>query len=281
MVVWRSPRFWLATITLGLAAMGIALRFTADNATSAVYVLIPTALALTVVLARPAKTTTGIMMRWLTFAMLVPVVLVWESIICMVFIAPLFYAIGLLIVWISNATSDRPSRLSVVAVPLLLLSLEGVLPITTAERTNAVVHTTDVDAPAEDVWHRLAHRRGLLPAAGGWVGLLARPTSTAGEGLAPRDRRVVEFDDGVLVLEVAEAGAGHVSYHVVSDTTPVSDLMEWMEVTVTVEDLGDRSRVTWTVEYERQLDPAWYFGPMQQLAVAEAVEYLAREFTTP
>jgi hypothetical protein len=37
---------------------------------------------------------------------------------------------------------------------------------------------------------------------------------------------------------------------------------------------GGRTRIALTVKYHRLLDPAWYFGPMQQLAAEQSARYL-------
>jgi hypothetical protein len=37
---------------------------------------------------------------------------------------------------------------------------------------------------------------------------------------------------------------------------------------------GGRTRVSLTVKYHRLLDPAWYFGPMEQLAAEQSARYL-------
>ncbi len=41
------------------------------------------------------------------------------------------------------------------------------------------------------------------------------------------------------------------------------------------------TRVTWSVRYRRDLDPAWYFGPMERYAVRLAAGYLIDSVATP
>lgn len=38
-----------------------------------------------------------------------------------------------------------------------------------------------------------------------------------------------------------------------------------------------RTKVALTVHYERALDPAWYFGPMQRFAVEQSAQYLIEQ----
>jgi hypothetical protein len=39
--------------------------------------------------------------------------------------------------------------------------------------------------------------------------------------------------------------------------------------------------VTWTIRYRRDLDPAWYFGPMERFIVKRAADYLIDSVATP
>ena len=44
---------------------------------------------------------------------------------------------------------------------------------------------------------------------------------------------------------------------------------------------GDRTQVTWTLAYERALDPAWYFGPWERYATRLAAGYLIDAVARP
>jgi hypothetical protein len=51
---------------------------------------------------------------------------------------------------------------------------------------------------------------------------------------------------------------------------------------VTWEPIGrDATRVTWTLRYRRDLDPAWYFGPWERYATRLAAGYLIDAVATP
>jgi hypothetical protein len=44
---------------------------------------------------------------------------------------------------------------------------------------------------------------------------------------------------------------------------------------------ANHTEVTWTMSFRRQLDPAWYFAPMQRAAVREAASYMIATNATP
>ena len=87
---------------------------------------------------------------------------------------------------------------------------------------------------------------------------------------------------GDLVLELAESTPGRVRWRAVSDTSHMTHFLTWREVVVEWKTV-DRARteVTWTLRYDRGLDPAWYFGPWERYAVRLAAGYLIDSVATP
>ena len=44
---------------------------------------------------------------------------------------------------------------------------------------------------------------------------------------------------------------------------------------------AETTQVTWRIDSERRLDPAWYFAPWQRYAVGLSAEYLIDTVATP
>ena len=44
---------------------------------------------------------------------------------------------------------------------------------------------------------------------------------------------------------------------------------------------GRGSRVSWSLRYRRELDPAWYFGPWERYGVGLAAGYLIDNLAAP
>jgi len=42
-----------------------------------------------------------------------------------------------------------------------------------------------------------------------------------------------------------------------------------------------QTRVRWSLTYERRLDPAWYFGPLESAVTTLAADYLIQSAATP
>ena len=71
-------------------------------------------------------------------------------------------------------------------------------------------------------------------------------------------------------------------WRAVSDDSHMIHYLTWLESCVEWRALGpEQTSVTWRLRYRRDLDPAWYFGPLEQIAVARAADYLIDAVATP
>ena len=87
---------------------------------------------------------------------------------------------------------------------------------------------------------------------------------------------------GDLILQLEEARAGFVRWRAVSDSSHMTHFLTWREVMVQWEPAGAyTTKVTWTLRYRRDLDPSWYFGPLERYAVRLAAGYLIESVATP
>ena len=84
------------------------------------------------------------------------------------------------------------------------------------------------------------------------------------------------------MLEVAESAPGRVRFRAVSDTSHLDHWLHWLGSEVRWEAAGQSwTRVTWTVHFERGLDPAWYFGIPERFVVRQCAAYLVKTCATP
>jgi hypothetical protein len=208
--------------------------------------------------------------------------------------APLFLGIGVLIGFFADRWAKRKSNRdqlhALVPIPLLaLLSLEGTTPRLSLNRHESVVVTRTLSATPAQVAAALAAppRFEIRP-----TGILAIgfpvPLEGTGSPLELGKRRTVHFSGGEgrppgdLELEVVEAVSGRVRFRAVSDTSHLNHWLHWLGSDIRWEPLGNNStRVTWTVHFERGLDPAWYFGVPERFVVRRCAEYLLRTCATP
>ncbi|MGA2887927.1 MAG: hypothetical protein ABSE51_07735 [Terracidiphilus sp.] len=83
-------------------------------------------------------------------------------------------------------------------------------------------------------------------------------------------------------MRVAENRPGYVRFETVSDTSKLTQWIAWTSSEVQWKQIdAAHSLVNWRVHFERQLDPAWYFGPLERVAVHEAAKYLIEANAMP
>ncbi len=251
--------------------------------TSAMFLGLPAVLAVVLTLTPKAKSATGAILKGITLFLLILAPLLGEGYLCILIAAPLFYMVGVVVgAIVDHARAKKGATLSCVALVLFPFCGEGVFPALTFDRVQMVETTRVVSEPVGVVEARLARSPRLetaVPAA--YKVGFPRPLAAWGEGLAVGNLRTVRFSgaegdpEGNLVMRVSERGPGYARFDTVSDGSKLTQWLRWRDSVVKWEPVdGGHTRVTWRIEYERGLDPAWYFGVWERVCVHEAAEYL-------
>ena len=262
--------------------------------TAALFIGMPALLATAAVFI-PARSAKGVACKSVTIGLLISLIFLGEGVMCVLMTAPLFYLVALFVGAMIDSSRRDDNRYNVLsclaALSLVPMSLEGVVPMTTIARSTVVSETRVVDSPAEAVAAALLERPRFdrpLPA------LLAksfpRPIATSVDGrtirVAMRGGEMklngMEPKTGTLVLERVEARPGFVRWHAASDDSHMRHFLTWQSSEVEWHAIdAHTTRVTWSVRYRRDLDPAGYFGPMERYAVRLAAGYLIDSVATP
>jgi hypothetical protein len=293
-----SRRQWVSRWTL----VGIVVAFAAANVayrllhvgrleqTAALFIGLPSFLAILLALSVRPRSPMGIIMAGITFALLLSGPLLGEGFICIVMAAPLFYFVGWVVGLIVEVIRDRwrqhrpddpspPTAIYGLALlPLLLLSLEGVHPALSFPREETITVRRVLNLAPDQVEAALASPPRFDRELPFYLGLgFPRPTQGEGAGLDVGDRRSVRFGRGAreLTLEVVDRGPNQVRFRAVSDSTRIAQWLGWQDAAVEWHEVGAGiTEVRWTQSYQRRLDPAWYFAPWERYAVGLAAEYL-------
>jgi hypothetical protein len=298
----RRARFAAASIIVAVAIASFMYRFLVSHnlqQTAALFIGIPSLIAIVVVFGVSPRSAVGVACKAVTVGLLVSMLFLQEGILCVLMSAPLFYAVAIVIVTLIRLARGPESHSITHSLAVLLivipLSFEGVTPLTTVSRRESVTQEKVIAASFDAVERALFAqprferrlpiylRAGFPMAASTEIRTVGNETQwvirvRGGEmrlnGMEPRE--------GDLVLALDDHGPGQIRWRALSDSSHMTHFLFWREIVVTWEPVtANTTRVTWTMRYDRGLDPAWYFGPMEHYAVGLAAGYLIDTVATP
>jgi hypothetical protein len=254
---------------------------------AAMFLGIPTVLAVMIALTPKTKTVTGGILKGITLALLVIAPLVGEGYVCILFAAPLFYVVGIVVgsivdFAVRRRRESRTTTISCVALILLPMCLEGTTPRLTWPREQSVAATRIVAASPEEVELTLAQSPRVDTRLPPFLSIgFPRPLEAHGDGLLPGATRTIHFSGaegdppGDLVLRVTERRPGYVRFETVSDGSKLTQWIRWQSSEIEWKPVDPaHTAVTWRIHFQRQLDPAWYFIPWERAALREAAGFL-------
>jgi len=296
-----KSRVALTAVILAVTAASLwyrAVVFHGLGQTSALFIGVPVVLAIVVIFTTTPQSATGVACKAVTVGMLLSALFLWEGFLCIVMAAPLFYFVAIMLTYALGRLRERRARTLHSSLLVLLvapMSLEGVTNLTTLNRAEVVTRSQIVHASPAAVERALFDRPRfdrVLPRylqAG-----FPRPTASRIERRDAGPRWVITLRGGEtflngtapttgdLTMQLEEARPGFVRWRAVSDTSHMIHFLTFRESIVGWEPIdAQTTRVTWTIRYDRGLDPAWYFGPMQRYAVGLTAGYLIDAVATP
>ncbi len=123
---------------------------------------------------------------------------------------------------------------------------------------------------------------------GGLLQLFPMPDRIAAGSLTPgavhevhytyRRWFVTNVHQGRTLLEIGDVGDRHVTTRILHDTSYIASYLRLRGTRIELTPIDARTtRVELTAEFDRLLDPGWYFGPLQRYAVSEMAEFLIQE----
>ena len=268
--------------------------------TSLLYCLVPYCVAIVIYLFMPQPQGRY---RWQRFGrhmfsamivMLATSALLFEGFLCVLMFMPIyifFAIIGFAFApkeWPTKKTSDV-FRVSVVPVLVAMLSLEGVNASLSLEREYSVTRTKLVNLSPEKIYDNLKQPIHLDAERSTFLSLFPLPNHIEAGSLNTGDIHKAHFKykrwglDGVNVkmgetwLKMASVEPLHIRTEVVKDTSYFSHYLTIHGTDIRLKPIDENStEISLTINYRRELDPAWYFGPMQKSAIEESGDYLIK-----
>ncbi|WP_299194666.1 hypothetical protein [uncultured Litoreibacter sp.] len=242
---------------------------------------------------RSDDTVAGHVLRHVRSAMIVMLAssaLLMEGFICVLFMIPI-YLLGALLAYVfmeirQNART-RNSQMKAYAIPALvaLLSIEGLTAATSLPRFQTVSVTRELPATAAELQANMAKPITFNNDRTWLLSVFPLPVQVNAGSLNAGDTHSLDFiykrwfftlaKRGQMHLHLDEVRPDYIHTTVTKNTSYLAGYMDidGTEVHFHEQDNGT-TRVTLTLRYESHLDPSWYFGPLQSLAMRQSADYL-------
>jgi hypothetical protein len=286
----KKPQWPIHTI-LSITAASVLYRLIVLNGkeqSAILFIGIPVILAILLYQSPNAKSPMGKIMKGITLFLLIFGILFIEGLICILLAAPLFYFVGFLVGLILNLANRSPNnggKIKCVALgALLLTSIEGSHQLVSFERTETIELSQQLSISAADAKMTLAAGPSIdLASLPLFLKLgFPQPQSIQGSSLEVGSIWRVHFaggegEPGDLVVRVQESTATRVRFVVDSDSSHIAHWLDWKDVIWTFTDTPNGCLVALTVNYDRQLDPGWYFAPAERFGVRQASQFFLDE----
>lgn len=263
------------------------------DASAAFYIGLPALIAVMVIMTERSKNLMGATMKGISLALLLSVPLLQEGFLCVLFAAPLFYAIGAITVFIVNGfrdkeTGNKPLRAWAPMLILAVAATEGTTKELSFDRDNTVTVEKVINASAVDVAAKLQQPASFDKDVPLFLRIFPQPSDVISEGDMQR-MHFVYFKHiwftakaGDVVFRITDQDDRHIHSDVISDNSYLHTYMDWKSSRVDWEAIDTQhTRVRWTIRYARKLDPAWYFAPLEEYAVNKVAEMLIDNAATP
>lgn len=140
----RPEHFWLASFVVALTVGSLLYRsLVREDLThsAAMFLGVPAVLAILLAFTPKAKSLTGGIVKGITLFLLVMAPLLGEGYLCILIASPIFYLVGIIVGLLADSQRKRrKATLSCVAIVLLPMCLEGIVPQLTLSRDQSVDH---------------------------------------------------------------------------------------------------------------------------------------------
>ena len=237
-------------------------------------------------------------LRISTIIFLATSIILFEGFICVAMFMPIYYllvSLGFAAGALFEPSKDKQSHndlndtFKAYALPVIVLMMvtEGLTPMTTVERNGAATFVADSHQTVEQLQVNMAKPIAFGEDRHWFLKLFPLPDQVFAGSLKQGDIHKLHFTykrwiftnehKGEMHVKIAKVSADHIRTEITRNDSYLSNYMHIDGTDVRFTPLPNgKTRVALTVRYERSLDPAWYFGPMQYVAARQS----AKQFLT-
>lgn len=287
-------------LLIGVAsiAVRVLIHYEFDNS-ALLYIGIPYLISLAIVIYKPIETREEWWHQYRDHSLtalvvfLASSVVLFEGFICVLFFLPIYFlavSIAFFISWISATRKRRRGSTYISVLPLLLIgaSLEGTSDTLSMNRDSHVIVTKVANMSPRDVMRNIAEPFDLQKDRHWMLSIFPMPYEIEAGSLNPGDIHVVRTryhrwfftntHEGELQLQIVDVEENRIRTRFIYDSTFFSSYLTPVGTEITLVELSPgKTEITLKIDYRRELDPAWYFHPLQQYGVTKMADFLIDE----
>ena len=224
--------------------------------------------------------------------MLASSAIIFEGFLCVLFAAPIYIFFALL-AFAVMPNRDDPERFkqadvfkaSFVPLAVMVISIEGLTDTTSFPREEVITRTHVLNLTPEQIHANLAKPVHLEEGRSKFLSIFPLPDRIDAPAFAQGQTHTAYFTyrrwgftnvhRGETQLHIKTVEPLLVETEITKNTSYFSHYLTIHGTRIEMAPQTDgRTAVSLTIRYRRDLDPAWYFGPMQRRAIGESADYL-------
>lgn len=224
--------------------------------------------------------------------MLASSALLFEGFLCVLMAAPIYIFFALLAI-LSTPNKADPDRFkktdvfraSIVPLIVMVISIEGLTDTTSFPREEIITRTQTLPLTPEQIHANFARPVHLDEGRSAFLSLFPLPDRVDAPSFAQGETHKAYFTYRRWGFTNVHRGETHllmktvepflIETEVTQDTSYFSHYLTVHGTRIQmVPQAEGTTEVSLTIRYRRELDPAWYFGPMQRRAISESADYL-------
>ena len=296
----RLAIWWVIGVLVFPAAIGVALlaRWGLE-ASALLYIGVPCTLAFAITLLRPPRPDQLWWHQYRELSVISLIIFLASSIvlnegfICIVFFLPIYFLVVSIVFLChrSRVNGKRRSSKTIVSVlPLLILvsALEGTTDSLSLERATYATATRIADRTPDQVMRNLTRPIDLNKKRNWLLSVFPMPHRIDAGSLDPGDVHyvhtryhrwfVTNTHEGELHLQILDVTPTEVRTRIIHDTTFYSTYLTQLGTRITLKKIAPgQTEITLRIDYRRNLDPAWYFHPLQKFAMRQMAGFFIEE----
>ena len=226
--------------------------------------------------------------------MLASSAIIFEGFLCVLFAAPLYILFALL-AFAVMPNRDDPDRLkqadifkvSFVPLAVMIISVEGLTDTTSFPREEVITRTHVLNLTPKQIHANLARPVHLEEGRSKFLSIFPLPDRIDAPSFAADQTHTAYFTyrrwgftnvhRGETQLHIKTVEPLFVETEVRKNTSYFSNYLTIRGTQIKMTPQADgTTEVSLTIRYRRDLDPAWYFGPLQRRAIGESADYLLK-----